>query len=277
MKVLITCVCYNNFFDALRYINSISKALVSAPSVKTVDLYLVNNGVAFTTTQLSKIYISDLFNVQIIENQSNNGYFPGCFVGYKKAVLNNTNYDAMLVTNVDLKVTENFFEKLVSLKSTYKEEPKIIAPSIVSLSENKDRNPKVKIRFSKKQMQKYLLLYTIPYLHLLYKKTLYKSKIKPTKSANGCSIYAPHGSFVVFLGGAKNWEDILNYPVFLFGEEIHIGEQARIHGIPVKYHQELKVIDSDHASTGKENEGFIRKHNLKAISYLYNRYWNTNV
>ncbi len=277
MKILITCVCYNNFSDALGYIASLSRSLATAASVKTVDLYLVNNGAVFTAEQIAEISTPDLFEVIVVENQTNNGYFPGCLTGFEQSVANKKQYDAMLVSNVDLEVADDFFNQLVLLNSTYKQEPTIIAPSIVSLSENKDRNPKVKTRFSRKQMQKYLVLYAIPYLHSLYKKTFYKSKPTTTTLANGSTIYAPHGSFIVFLGGAKYWRDLLEYPIFLFGEEIYIGEQARSHDIPVKYHREIKVIDSDHASTGKENESFIRKHNLKAINYLYSRYWNAKV
>lgn len=273
MKILITCVCYNNFTDALGYIASLSKAFVITASVEKLDLYLVNNGVAFTPEQRAKISTVDLFDVIVVENQANNGYFPGCLTGYKQSVIDKKHYDAMLVSNVDLEVADDFFSQLALLNSSYKESPTIIAPSIVSLAENKDRNPKVLARFSRKQMQKYLFLYAIPYLHSFYKKTFYKSKANTTSVANGSTIYAPHGSFIVFLGGAKFWQDLLEYPVFLFGEEIYIGEQALLHNIPVKYHAELKVIDSDHASTGKENERFIRKHNFKAISYLFNRYW----
>jgi len=274
MKVLITCVCYNNFSDALGYIASLSISLAISPNVEKLDLYLVNNGVAFTPEQLTEISTTDLFDVIVVENQANNGYFPGCLTGYKQSLAAKQYYDAMLVSNVDLEVADDFFSQLVLLNSNYLRAPVIIAPSILSLAENKDRNPKVKSRFSKKQMQKYLFLYAIPYLHSFYKKTVYKSKPSSVKMPNGSTIYAPHGSFIVFLGSAKYWQNMLEYPVFLFGEEIYIGEQASKYDIPVKYHAELKVIDSDHASTGKENEGFIRKHNFKAISYLFNRYWN---
>jgi len=277
MKILITCVCYNNFSDAHSYLKSLSTSLEMSPEVELVDFYLINNGTKLSSEQKEAISTQCSINVFVVENQINNGYFPGCLNGYIRSLNKGKQYYAMLVSNVDLEVDADFFKQLVMLSSTYRNEPTIIAPSIVSLSENKDRNPKVLTRFTKRQMQKYLFLYSIPYLHTLYKKTVYKSKPRTTALANGSSIYAPHGSFIVFLSGATYWQNLLNYPVFLFGEEIYIGEQARIHGIPVKYHRELKIIDSDHASTGKENEGFIRKHNLKAIRYLYKRYWNTKV
>lgn len=275
MKVLITCVCYNNFLDAQNYIDSLAASLTNAPIIELVDLYLVNNGNDFTHAQLSSLLnISSLsLKVNIVKNQVNDGYFPGCHKGYLQSLTTGGDYDAMLITNVDLEVQVDFFNQLSLLNLTYETQTAIIAPSIISLSEKKDRNPKVKTRFSKKQMQKYILLYAIPYLHSFYKKTFYKSKPSSSNLASGSAIYAPHGSFIVVMGGMKYWDDLLSYPVFLFGEEIYIGEQARLHNIPVNFHGELKVIDSDHASTGKENEHFIRHNNLKAISYLYNRYW----
>ncbi|WP_192022381.1 hypothetical protein [Shewanella sp. WPAGA9] len=275
MKVLITCVCYNNFLDAYKYICSLVTSLQKAPSIELVDLYLVNNGNEFTNSQLLNLkdISSSLLKVNVIKNQINDGYFPGCHKGYLQSLTTGVNYDAMLITNVDLEVQTDFLHQLSLLNSNYGTNSVIIAPSIISLSENKDRNPKVKTRFSKKQMQKYMFLYFIPYLHSFYKKTLYKSKRSCEKLAPGSSIYAPHGSFIVVMGGVKFWDDLLRYPVFLFGEEIYIGEQARLHNIPVNFHSELKVIDSDHASTGKENEHFIRHNNSIAINYLYNRYW----
>lgn len=273
MNILITCVCYNNFRDAFTYIESLSKALSISKSVIKVDLYLVNNGVPFEAEQREEIVTVELLDVILVENKTNDGYFPGCLKGYKQSLSTQKKYDVMLVSNVDLEVSEDFFNQLILINDKYQKTPTIIAPSILSLSENKDRNPKVKTRFTKKQMQKYLLLYAIPYLHLIYKKTAYKLNKSIKNIENGSTIYAPHGSFIVFVGGSEFWQDFLNYPVFLFGEEIYIGEQSNVNNILVRYHTELKVIDSDHASTGKENEHFIRKHNFQAIRYHYNRYW----
>ena len=273
MKILIVSVCYNNFSDALVYIKSLEKAITIDLSIKKINFYLVNNGVEFSKLEINLLKEINLIEVCIIENRGNVGYFPGCFIGLQEAINEYESYDILIVSNVDLKVSEDIFSKLALLRIRYEKCNVVLAPSIISLSENKDRNPKVLNRFTKKEMKKYLFLYWIPYLHYFYKRTLYKFKKYNDLLLSGAPIYAPHGSFIIFLNGRKLWNDFLSYPIFLFGEEIHIGEQALINNIPIYYHQELKIIDSDHASTGKENEFFIRKHNYKAINYLINRYW----
>lgn len=276
MKILITCVCYNNFKDAICYINSLIHSLKIATTVE-VDIYVVNNGVAFTEEEKNSFIDSNQLKIFVVENQENNGYFPGCLKGFNASLTNNKKYDAMFVSNVDLQVSGDFFTEFYSLNSSYQSSSVIIAPSIRSIAEEKDRNPKVLTRFTNKQMQKYLFLYTIPYLSYFYKKTFYKNKksnLSVVDSNN--AIYAPHGSFIIFWGGNESWKHFLEYPIFLFGEEIYIGEESRKKDIPIYYHPTLKIIDSDHASTGKENERFIRKHNFKAISYLFKRYWKAS-
>jgi GT2 family glycosyltransferase len=272
MRILITCVCYNNFTDAYEYINSLSSSLKYSKCSIELDVFVVNNGIEFTGAQTATLSNFGEIKVSVINN-INNGYFGGCLAGYKAAISTGKSYDAMIASNVDLAVESDFLEEFMALISIYQEKSAIIAPSIFSLSENKDRNPKVKIRYSLKQMKKYVFLYTIPYLHALYKNTLYKNKVS-NPLPPGSEIYAPHGSFIIFVGGVDNWEGFLNYPVFLFGEEIHIGEQAKALDLPVVYHPELKVLDSDHASTGLQNESFLRKHNLTAMRYLIKRYWS---
>lgn len=274
LNILIKSVCYNNFSDAYQYVQSLSRALTDASLPILVEFQLVNNGNSFNREELDLINSVPSLNITYIENPLNSGYFPGCMYANKELVDTEGRYDVLIISNVDLEVDKSFFAILASIKDSYKDSPVILAPSIYSLSEDKDRNPKILKRFTKKQMQKYLFLYAVPYLHHFYKKTLYKLKrIDSAEALSGQTIYAPHGSFIVFNGGQQYWKDFLSYPVFLFGEEIHIGEQAIKHQISVRYQPELKVIDSDHASTGKENESFIRKHNYNAISYLYDRYW----
>ena len=276
MKILITCVCYNNYQDAIKYINSLSNSLDKASMVQ-VDIYIVNNGIAFTEEEQNSFISSNLLKVYIVENQTNNGYFPGCLKGLNHSLMKGNEYDAMFVSNVDLKVSDNFFAEFSRVILNYSSSPAIIAPSIYSIYEDKDRNPKVLTRFTVKQMKKYLFLYAIPYLNYFYKKTFYKNKKNKVSIVDSSStIYAPHGSFIIFIGGRKFWSRFLEYPIFLFGEEIYVGEEARKKDIPIYYCPTLKVIDSDHASTGKENELFIRKHNFKAISYLFERYWKAS-
>lgn len=271
MKVLIICVCYNNPEDLLKYLDSIE---VSIESCKYQNLNLnfaiVNNGEKFSSDIIIALekYKTKL-NVCLIEDNGNVGYFPGMQIAWSK--YSSFSFDFVIASNVDLKVNYDFFD---TLHSYYDNESKIIGPKIISEKEKKNRNPKILTRPSTKNMLKYVFLYSIPYLHHFYKIYIYPRKKREEKNSYHLKkIYAPHGSFIIFQNLTKNINDFLCYPIFLFGEEIYVGEVARRMEISVIFNNDLIVIDSDHATTSLQKEGFLRKHNLKAMKYLLSTYW----
>ncbi len=270
MKLIFTGVLYNNFSDFLGFVDSVNKAFENKVIDEDVSISInvVNNG--DNLNSLQKDELSQLnhncLHIDLIEGHGNIGYFPGIYLTCKGY---SSDFDFFVVCNFDLKISENFFTELAEENRDRNE---VIAPKIFSLSENKDRNPKIMNRPSCKAMLKYRCLYAIPYLHYFYKKYFYGKK-KVVSYYNGVKMYAPHGSFIIIKGCHEYLDKILNYPVFLFGEEIHVGEIAKNNQIPVIYNNRIKVLDSDHASTSLQKEGFIRKCNLQAINYLIKSYW----
>jgi len=86
-------------------------------------------------------------------------------------------------------------------------------------------------------------------------------------------IYAPQGSCIVFsklffsLGGK------LNYPKFLFGEEIFVAETARNFGLRVVYSPRLKVWHDDHSSTGLVRSRKIAAYVRESARFITDTYF----
>ena len=111
-------------------------------------------------------------------------------------------------------------------------------------------------------LKKLLVMYKYPILHLIYKNTIYKYKSKKISKYKNGSIYAGHGSFMIFTKKAVNSNGFLDFPSFLFGEEIYFGELMKCENLEVVYNQNIVVKDFDHASTS-----LIRKSKYYKLNY----------
>ena len=86
-------------------------------------------------------------------------------------------------------------------------------------------------------------------------------------------VYAGHGSFMIFTKAFFLKKPKLQYPVFLFGEEIYFAELMRSYSLKVTYIPRLKVFDKEHISTSKMKSDFYYKCNREAIKYLISTFY----
>jgi GT2 family glycosyltransferase len=101
-----------------------------------------------------------------------------------------------------------------------------------------------------------------------------RHRLAPPGPATGaCDIYAPHGSFVVLSREFFDRGGRIDYGAFLFGEEIHIAEQARSLALRVRYRPELRVFHEEHASVGHYQSRQMVEHARAAAVYCFDRYF----
>jgi len=86
-------------------------------------------------------------------------------------------------------------------------------------------------------------------------------------------IYAPHGSFILFTRDYFARGGHLDYPVFLFGEEVFLAETIRLLDMRVIYTPDLVVYDDDHVSTGRVARRRIGELHAEAAKYLLATYF----
>lgn len=207
------------------------------------------------------------FVLHTLASGENKGYFGAVNVGMKQ--FSPMQYDFVIISNVDVVMEEDFFVQLakmpVNLSLGW------IAPQIFSDTEHRDRNPKIMCRYAKRKLQILRFFFSIPPLYNLYTHTAYKSK-KLIKHEAG-EIYAGHGSFIILTQEYFKRCGIINYPVFLFCEEIYLGEVCQQHGLKVIYEPGIRVNDAEHASTGTFRRSKYCRYNFEALSYILKTYY----
>jgi GT2 family glycosyltransferase len=187
-------------------------------------------------------------SITIHPTTENLGYLGGIINSMKISNLYFDEYIYVIISNVDVLLPPDFFAILLS----YNKDKSLawIAPKIISQKERRDRNPKILNRPVLNHIDRLRLLYKYPILYYLYTKTLYKRK-KLQQENNRQEIYAGHGSFMIFTGNFIEKNREMEFPCFLFGEEIFLAELVRKNNKKVMYEPDIKVYDIDHVSTGK--------------------------
>ncbi len=260
-RLAIFCVNYNSYSELNNYITSLDEAAALCAEVST-DVFVVDN--------TEKDYKDVSYNVanirvNVIGNHQNIGYFGGIRKGMQQADM--SQYDFYVISNVDVLVEKDFFQKFAVAE--YEDNIGIVAPQIYSRKENKHRNPGRMERYSRRSIKIMQFLYSHPMLYAFYYNYVYKFR-KPSKQqlVPRREIYLAHGSFIILTKSFYNRCGIVNYPVFLYGEEIYLAELCRNHELKTIYDPSLKVIDIDHVSTGKIKYKRWCKFNHDALTYI---------
>jgi hypothetical protein len=264
-NILILCVTYNSNNELLNYLCSINNALNYSPNIFNVDVYIADNNPENKIIINSKNYIN--LNINYSLNKINLGYLGGVTnLINTKLETNIFNYDFLVISNVDLLLSDDFFSSLSNLKL----DPLTawIAPSIFSNNEKRDKNPKIMSRPSQEKFSFYLTKFKFPLINFIYDKSFYRLKYLKKTYKNKLEIYAGHGSFMIFTN--KFISDIknMNYPSFLFGEEIYLAELVLKANYKVIYEPSIKISDIEHASTSKLNYISFCKSNYDSLLKL---------
>jgi len=268
IKIIIYCVNYNSYSSLSNFIPSVEEAAEYAVKDNgcqlCIDLCIADN----TEENVQAINVNGSnINIKVFPFHKNYGYFGG--VQKMMESVSPLDYDYAIISNVDLSLAKDAILKLARLSQD--SDTGWIAPQIYSEDEHRDKNPRIPTRYSKRKLQMLKLTFQFPLLHTLHKKTVYRRKEFIQHSPG--PVYAGHGSFIILTKKYFEKCGIINYPVFLFCEEIYLGEHCRIQGLKVIYNPEIKIIDSEHVSTGKINNKRFCKFNYDAISYILKTFY----
>lgn len=279
-RVCMLCVCYNSYAEALNYLSSIN-SIIDADEVD-LDLFFIDN-----SSDVDDIAVNELkltiynFNLNYVKSQ-NLGYFPSTAAVVEKLAIRLKTYDYTIISNVDLSLADDFFSNLQELDIA--ESVGAVAPTIYSQALDVDRNPKIYKKPSLIKLKVLRFLFGSPLAHsllrlinrtrlqLLQHRKTSISAIKNKNFTNNLKIYAGHGSFVILTRKLCANLGNLDYPVFLFGEEIYVGETCIKFGLDVLFTPELVVYDNEHVSTGLMQPAAYRKFNAEALDYILKTY-----
>lgn len=243
-RIAIFCVSYLSDKERDAYLASINTAAQKAADKVIVEVFVANN-----------------------TKEDNPGYF-----GAVKRMMEQKDmsvYDYSIISNVDLSLEEDFFIKLADYECA--EDTGWIAPQIWSAQESRDLNPKISDRYPYYKIRILQFLHHHPSLHQLYSKTLYNRK--RVQSSTEGRIYAGHGSFIILTKKFIERCGTINYPIFLFCEEIYLAELCRNAHLNVTYDPNLRVFDREHISTGKMSIKEYSRLNYEAVSYILIKFY----
>ena len=244
-RIAIFCVSYHSDKERDAYLTSIEAAAKKAGEEVQVDTFVANN------------------------TEADN---PGYFGAVKKLMqdVNVAEYDYAIVSNVDLTLAEDFFINLAAYDCP--EDTGWIAPRIWSQLEGRDRNPQRLARPTRRKMQILKAFYQYPLLDTIYHHTAYRRKKYNTQAEPG-TIYAGHGSLIILTKHYLQKCGKIDYPIFLFCEELFLAENCRQAGLTVRYEPSIRVNDKEHVSIGKMPHSVYCQHNLKAMNYIIKKFF----
>ena len=261
--IAIYCVNYHSCNRLVHYLASIDQAIKNVPGEVAVEVIPIDNSVPAEMIN----YVPEGFIMHTLASGENKGYFGAVKLGMER--FSPKEYDFVIISNVDVEMNKDFFSQLIG--TPIDANTGWIAPQIYSDEEQRDRNPKILRRYAKKKLQVLKIKFRFPLVNWVYNHTLYKSK-KLVSHKRG-EIYAGHGSFIILTKQFFEACGIIDYPVFLFCEEIYLGELCQQHGLKVVYEPNIRVTDAEHASTGTFRRSKYCRYNFEALSYILKTYY----
>lgn len=263
-NIALFCVNYNSYNYLDGFLKSLEAAMCPCTEKVNLDVCIADN----TDKNWNDItFRSSVMNVIVFPFHENLGYFGAI---HKMQQETPQNYDFSILCNVDVTVEKDFFHKLANYQPTKDEG--WITPAIISVEDGCDLSPQATTRYSRKKLSVLHLFYTHPFLLRLYEKTFYK--IKRSKSHPASTVYAGHGSFIILTREFFNRCGLIDYPVFLYGEEIYLGEMCYRHQLAVNYYPDIVVHDTGRVSTGKMKRSHYYQCNAEAIDYLIHTFYD---
>jgi GT2 family glycosyltransferase len=216
------------------------------PRPKNVTLHAL---VADNGSEARPVWIPD---AEVYTSDCNRGYFGGCAWALEQRHATSGVWpDWICVSNSDLELADDFLERLFSVPID--ENVGVIAPS-VRLPSGAQQNPLLWRRPSPLMMLAYALLtrsalFSISFESFIHVRHQVRRLLETREPGGDSGIYAPHGSIVLLHRRFFERGGSLRYGGLMYGEEIHLAEQARRASLGVMWRRDLAAVHRQHATT----------------------------
>ena len=271
-KILIVCVNHNSYRELSNFLTSVDVAASNVKEICEIVLLVADNSTNIQCINSDK-FVSIQCLTYVVKNTGYINSAQEALLNYGEQLLKT--FDFTIVSNVDICLAPDFFEQLIS---TPIQNVAWIAPRVHTPLSHAEENPYAIHRYSKRKLQLLRNMYAHPHIYMLHKKfthILIRLKRNRQSSINGMrTIYAGHGSILIFTQAFVEHIFPFNFPFFLYGEELYFAELARSAKMETIFNPQLYVNNcSAHISTSKLNFAQICKYGHQAISYILNAYY----
>ena len=280
MKILLICINYKSDKETLLFVEEV----LTLPCDCDMDLVVVDNNCAVSSdvleTSLNAVGHKHGKNLLYFKTSQNLGYFGGARHGLSRYLSAHSMPEWVIVSNVDIKfISKDFMHQLANRNDT-NDAVGVVAPSIISGVDGRDQNPLMLRRPHRSRMAFYTCIYRSVILVNLYEilSLVKKSLIGRWRGASTTpsefkTIYAPHGSFMIFSRQYFERAGSLDFPCFLFGEEIFVAETARSIGLDVVYEPSLQLLHDEHLVTRRFWSRQKVRYQHESIKYLMDAFF----
>ncbi len=222
-SVAFTVINYHGEKDVMAFF---SKELLHQKEVKLIPI-LVNNG-SHDIPSLQDFCKNN--NIHFLNPGNNLGYLNGAAWALDYCKKENISFDYFILSNYDIHFrTKNDLKKLI--EKAHENNFDVSGTQILNMPSESAANPMFSDRISHAHIHRlalvnrfYLVSVIYQYLHIL-KKFFKKNRSTAQQTTSSC--YAIHGSFMCFSKSFFEKKGILQYPSFLYGEELYIGEGTK--------------------------------------------------
>lgn len=212
----------------------------------------------------------------VVRPRANLGYLGGCAFAFDEWCGRHGGVPAWCgVVNTDLELDRDFFLELVA--APLSAETGVLAPA-VHLPDGTHQNPYLRARPSLLRVLAHRLVFRAGWLawgwtlgHELLRRTRPHTRVGGTRERQ--RIYAPHGAAMFFRRSFFQQGGTLRFGSFMFGEELHIAEQARRMDVGVVYEPSCRVLHNAHAVVGKLPSATSRAWRAQSSDYIWSEYF----
>lgn len=262
----IFCVAYHTYDELQRFLQSVDVAAGLAQDLK-VSVFVADN----SEKNFQEIsFQAEHLQLRVFAYHENLGYFGAAQRMMREVGV--VGYDYVAVSNVDLTMRSDALVALSELKLQGNEG--WLAVRLWSHLQQRDTNPSVMHRYSYRKLRAMRLMFKYPIVQYVYLNTLHRRKrLQRGRSEKPRQIYAGHGSFFLLTSAYFERCGMLDYPMFLYCEELYVAEECRLNGLTVQYLPQIALDDYEHVSTGRMKRSFYYKCNYEALNYILSKYY----
>lgn len=211
--------------------------------------------------------------VRVVNTGHNAGYLGGAAAALEAWRADEGVPSWFVICNPDAEPRADAMVALASMAMA--DDVGMVAPSVL-LGGTTPQNPFLAVRPSRARMRFYTVAFRSAWLTRVLD-ILLRLKRRRTRLAGPARqprlIYAPHGSFICVRSSFFNRGGTLAYRGFMFGEEIHLAEQARQLGLGVLFAPAVEVIHRGGSTTDRIDAARRREWHRLSADVLWEDYF----
>lgn len=288
-RFLCLCINYRNDAESFEY----ARQLAALPGYDG-DVCVVSNS---PSTILSELLAqnhgrTDGSRLLVYFPDANLGYFGGAAFGLKKYLAEYSLPEWVMVSNTDIVFADHgLFVRLATLYRDTTPNPAILAPDILLESRGvlpstvRRQNPfmevrprPVRLKFLRAISRWYPVYAAFELItalrYALFNAMRWGKRTSTEAQAQPRAVYAACGACMFFHRSYFERGGNLDFPSFLFGEELFVAESARALGLRIQFDPRLRVVHREHGAVRLLSSRQMARYMRDSLGVLVRTYFS---